>query len=307
MAGINYMNNEKEIIEKIIEKYDLDLGDNYIYVGATIIKRSDFPESMEILYCEDGFNDEEGTPYIMQSVVPKGIFDKDRIIVFYTKNLQRYIIPMDGENYVLIGNGIPENVKNINYGKAKKIIHRKALELKKEPEELSKEDKDVLYKRYVKNYKKGRMLIAGLLSSLVWFILIFLSMAIIISDIDEGSINETLTLGILVGGIALFVIGSIFIIRFFIKIPAKRLKSFVYRSDFLVMNYKRDVNIKGLNSSHIYGLTYDEDNCKLMTYGVSHYDVAFIENVEYFEIVNRYSKNKNPKNLEYCLFERKNN
>ena len=299
------MNNENEIVEKIIEKYNLNLGDDYIYVGATIIKRSEFPESTEILYCEDGFNDEEGTPYIMQSVVPKGVFDRDRLIVFYTKDLQRYIIPIDGENYTLIGNGIPENVKNINYGKAKKIIHRKALELRKEPEKLSKEDIDILYKRYVKNYKKGRMLIAGLLSSFVWFILIFLGMSFIISDIDTGNVNETLVMGVLIGGIVLFVVGAIFIIRFFIKIPAKRLKSFAYRSDFLVMNYKRDVNIKGLNDSHIYGLTYDGDNCKIMTYGVSHYDVTFIKDVEYFEIVNRYSKDKNPKNLEYCLFEKK--
>ena len=44
------------------------------------------------------------------------------------------------ENFTLIGNDIPENVKNINYGKAKKIVHRKALELKKEPKKLSKED-----------------------------------------------------------------------------------------------------------------------------------------------------------------------
>ena len=299
------MNNENEIVEQIIEKYNLNLGDDYFYVGASIIKRSEIPQSTEILYCEDGFNDEEGIPYIMQSVVPKGIFDRDRIIVFYTKDLQRYIIPIDGDNYTLIGNGIPENVQNINYGKAKKIIHRKALELKKEPERLSKEDIDVLYKRYVKSYKKGRMLIAGILSSFVWFLLIFLSIAFIISDFDVGNTNETLVIGTLICGIVLFVVGAIFIIRFFIKIPAKRLKSFAYRSDFLVMNFKRDVNIKGVNDSHIYGLTYDGDNCKLMTYGVSHYDVAFIENVEYFEIVNMYSKNKNPKNLEYCLFERR--
>lgn len=299
------MNNENEIVKQIIEKYNLNLGDDYFYVGASIIKRSEFPQSTEILYCEDGFNDEEGIPYIMQSVVPKGIFDRDRIIVFYTKDLQRYIIPIDGDNYTLIGNGIPENVQNINYGKAKKIIHRKALELKKEPERLSKEDIDVLYKRYVKNYKKGRMLIAGILSSFVWFLLIFLSIAFMISDFDVGNINETLVIGTLICGIVLFVVGAIFIIKFFIKIPAKRLKKFAYRSDFLVMNFKRDVNIKGVNDSHIYGLTYDGDNCKLMTYGVSHYDVAFIENVEYFEIVNRYSKNKNPKNLEYCLFERR--
>ena len=299
------MNNENEIVKQIIGKYNLDLGDDYFFVGATIIKKSDFPNSTEILYCEDGFNDEEGIPYIMQSVVPKGVLNRDRIIVLYTKDLRRYVIPIDGENYTLIGNGIPENVRNINYGKAKKIIHRKALELKKEPEKLSKEDKDALYKRYIKNYKKGRMLIAGLLSSFVWFLFIFLSVAFLISDSNVGNNNETLVMGILIGGTVLFIVGAIFIIRFFIKIPAKRLKSFAYRSDFLVMNYKRDVNIKGLNDCHIYGLSYDGDNCKLMTYGVSHYDVAFIENVEYFEIVNMYSKNTSPKNLEYCLFERR--
>ncbi len=299
------MNNENEIVKQIIEKYNLDLGNDYFYVGASIIQRSEFPDSTQILYCEDGFNDEEGIPYIMESVVPKCIFDRDRIIVFYTKDLQRYIIPIDGENYTLIGNGIPENVKNINYGKAKKIIHRKALELKKEPEKLFKEDKDALYKRYIKNYKKGRMLIAGLLSSFVWLILIFLSVAFLISDPNIGNTNETLVMGILIGGAVLFIVGAIFIIRFFIRIPAKRLKSFAYRREFLVMNYKRDIKIKGLTDYHIYGLAYDGDNCKLMNYGVSHYDVAFIENVEYFEIVNMYSKNTSPKNLEYCLFERR--
>lgn len=299
------MSKETEIIEKVIEKYNLDLGDDYIYVGATIIKRSDFPQSTEILYCEDGFNDENGIPYIMQSVVPKGTFDRDRMIVFYTKSLQRYIIPIDGENYTLIGNGIPENVKNIDYGKAKKIIHRKALELKKEPEELSQEEKDELYKKYIKKYKKGRMLIAGILSSLLWFIIIFLCVIFLVADTETGNVNDSLIMAILTGGAILFIIGTILIIKFFIKIPAKRLKTFAYKSDFLVMGYKKDIDIKGLNESHIYGLAYDEDKCKLMSYGVSHYDVEFIQDVEYFEIVSRYSKNKNPKNLEYCLFVRK--
>lgn len=34
------MNNENEIVKQIIEKYNLDLGDDYFYVGASIIKRS---------------------------------------------------------------------------------------------------------------------------------------------------------------------------------------------------------------------------------------------------------------------------
>lgn len=297
------MNKENEIIEKMIKKYNLDLGNDYIYVGATIIKRSDFPQSTEIFYCEDGFNDEEGIPYIMQSIVPKGIFNRDRMIVFYTKNLQRYVIPIDGENFTLIGNDIPENVKNINYGKAKKIVHRKALELKKEPKKLSKEDTDNLYEKYIKHYKKGRLLLAGILISIIWLFAIFFSMGNIF--IKTGYINDFFTMAVLIGGAILSIIGIIFIIRFFIKIPARRLKSFAYKSDFLVMNYKKDINIKGLNESYIYGLTYDEENYKLMSYGIPPCDVAFIENVEYFEIVSRYSKNRNPKNSDICLFMRK--
>jgi len=300
------MSNEDEILKTIIEEHNLDLGNDFIYVGATIIKRTDFPQSTEILYCEDGFNDEDGIPYIMQSIVPKGTFKKDRLIVFYRKDLQRYIIPIDGENYSLIGNGIPKNVKNINYGKAKTIVHRKALELEKEPKKLSEKEIENLYKRYVKFYKKGRMLIAGFLSSIIWLFLVFIATAFIITETNNGYVNETLVIGTLISSTILFFIGTVFIIRFFIKIPARRLKKFVYMSDFLVMNYQRDVNIKGINESHIYGLAYDGNNCKLMTYGISHYDVTFIDNVEYFEIVNRYSKSKSPKNLEYCLFERKN-
>ena len=189
--------------------------------------------------------------------------------------------------------------------KLKKIIHRKALELKKEPEELSQEEKDELYKKYIKKYKKGRMLIAGILGSLLWFIIIFLCVIFLVADTETGNVNDSLIMAILTGGAILFIIGTIFIIKFFIKIPAKRLKTFAYKSDFLVMGYKKDIDIKGLNESHIYGLAYDEDKCKLMSYGVSHYDVEFIQDVGYFEIVSRYSKNKNPKNLEYCLFVRK--
>lgn len=298
------MNKENEIVKKIIEKYNLDLGNDYFYVGATIIERSDFSQYTKILYCEDGFNDEEGIPYIMQSTVQKGQFNKDRIIVFYTKDLKRYIVPIDGENYTLIGNAIPENVKNINCDKAKKIIHRKALELKKEPEKISKEERDVLYNKYIKKYKKGRMSIAGISGSLIWFILVFLVVISIISDIKTA--NDSLIMSILIGGIVLFIVGAIFITRFFIRIPVRRLKSFVYKGEFLVINYAKDVNIKGLNNSHIYGLTYDGNDCKFITYGIYHYDIALIENVEYFEIVNMYSKNKYPANMEYCLFERKN-
>lgn len=117
IAHYNALNNNKELLGKIensLKKFMFYMYEEWQEMGI-------FDNIVEgIKPAIKGFNDEEGIPYIMQSVVPKGIFDRDRLIVFYTKDLQRYIIPIDGENYTLVGNGIPENVQNINYGKAKK-------------------------------------------------------------------------------------------------------------------------------------------------------------------------------------------
>jgi hypothetical protein len=300
------MDNEKEIIDGIIQKYNLDLGDDYFYVGASIVKRSEFPNCIEIFYCEDGLNDDEGNTYIMKSVIPKGVCNRDRIIVFYKKDLQRYIIPIDGENYTLIGNDIPENVKNINYGKAKIIIHRKALELKKEPEKLSKEDVDSLYKRYIKRYKKGRMLLAGILSSFLWIFIVFIGLAFLITGMSSiENISESFMCVILLVGIVIDILGAILIIRFFIKIPTRLLKGLEYKSDFLVLEIIKKGNVKGLNIIQLSGLVYDDGQYRVIVREVSHYDIDFIKDMQYYEIVNRYSKTKNPQYLEYCLFEKK--
>jgi len=231
------MDNEKEILKKIIEKYNLKLGKDYFYVGASIIKRKDLPRSTEIIYCEDGLNDEEGIPYIMQSTEKKDVFNTDRIIVFYTNDLgKRYIVPTDGENYILVGKDIPDNVKNINYDKAKNIMHRKALDLKKEPESLSKADISDLAKRYEKSFSKGRMIVGGLFGSFVWGILISLFVIFMVAHITTESINETLVAGILIGGAVLFIVGAILITGLYIKLPAIRAKRFAYKNDFLVIN-----------------------------------------------------------------------
>lgn len=162
---------------------------------------------------------------------------------------------------------------------------------------------DILHEKYIHHYKKGRMLIAGILSAFLWCLMIFLCVIFLISGFE--TVNDFLIIAILIGGVVMAIIGTICIIWFFITIPSRQLKSFVYKSDFLVMDYQKDTYMNGLYGSYIYGLSYDEGNCKLLSHRVAHYDVEFIKNVECFEIVSRYSKNKNPKNLEMCLFTRK--
>lgn len=310
------MSNE-EIVNNIIEKYELDLGEEYIYVGASIVKTSIFPNYVEVLFCEDNFIDENGIPYIMawsipinentQKLLVEGkIALKERLIIFYTKDLRkRYVIPVDGENWILIGNEIPENVKNINYEKAQKIIHRKTLEVKKEPIELSKDEINQLVNKYKKTYKKGRMVFAGILSTFLWGMIVSLLDIFIGAYVGQNFKPEAI-IPVLLGGLIIFIIGSILIIKFFLNIPVKRIKKFKYRSEFLVYNWKRDFNVKGVADSHIIGGSFDGNICKELVYGIWHNDISFIEGVENLEIVYRYSKSKYPNNLEYCLFVRKN-
>jgi len=293
---------EKEIINKVIEDYNLDLGEDYTYVCASIIKRSSFPSYTEILFCEDDFVDPNGIPYIMQANVEKDSFSRDRMLVFYTKDKRRFLIPMDDNNWKLIGNEIPSNVANIDYGKATKIFHRKTLEINPEPIKLQDGELDELVKKYIKLYRKGRMLFAGILSSFVWFILVALPVIFLVADLDD---NMNLGMAILISGFVIFVVGSIFIIRFFLKFPAKRLRSLAYKSEFLVVDFYKDVNIKGLDESHITGYTYEDGMCKMLTYGVSHYDYPLVSDVKYFDVIYRYSAKPNPRNLDFCFFMKK--
>lgn len=297
---------KKSEIEQILKDYNLDLGDDYTYHCASIIKRSSFPDYTEILFCEDDFLDPNGIPYIMQANVGKDEFTKDRMIVFYTSDTRRFLVPMDDTNWKIIGTEIPSNVANIDYGKATKIYHRKTLEIKKEPIEITEDEKKQLVKKYIKLYKKGRMILGGILSTFLWFILTALPAVFLIADDNINSKGDNVIIIILAIWASLFIIGSVFIIRFFIKLPVKRLKGLSYKSEFLVVGWSKDINVKGLDESHISGYTYDDNMCKLLTYGISHYDISLIEGVEYFEVVYRYSKEKNPRNLDFCLFVRNN-
>lgn len=67
-------------------------------------------------------------------------------------------------------------------------------------------------------------MVAGLLSSFIWFILIFLGLSFIIAGSNTENVNYSLITEVSISGLVLFIIGSIFITRFFIKLPARKLK-----------------------------------------------------------------------------------
>lgn len=292
------MDTKTEIIQSIIRKYNLNLGEGFSYVGATIIQRTEFPQATEVLYCEDGFCDESSTPYIMKALVPKGVFAKDRMIVFYTKDLERCLIPVDGENFTLVGMGVPENVQNINYNKAQNIIHRKSLTMKKEPVMLTKAEMKDVCKSYLKRTPKGRMIFAGCLSSFLWLMIVFIAFAITLSSV--GYVDDLTTIAILFGFLALLVVGTIFIIRFFLHLPARLIKNLVYRSDFLVLNSEILLNV-----ASVYGASYENGKFKTTPYSTSAVDYIFIKDANSYEIVHRYSKVKSPTENNRCFFDRK--
>ncbi len=286
-----------EIVKQTIDKYILDLGYKFVYVGGTIIQRNEFQTYTKILFCEDGFVDENNVPYIMESVVPKGITKRDRILVFYRDDGTRYLIPIDGDNWKLVGNNSPEYVKNIDYGKAKKIVHRNALKVEKEPIKLSKEEKSNLLNEYSKILKRGNCIVAGIFMSLVWFIIIGL---ITIFSITAIETNDVLGVLVLVIGVLFWILISIFTIRFFYKLPLKTLKN---------ANYKKAILFEGIAKVKprfvVYGYYYDGSNWTLGYYTIPLGNEQIFENLRYGEIIYRYSKNEYPTNEEMCFFSKK--
>ena len=284
-----------EILKNIITKYNLDPYENYKCVGATIVVRINSQEYTKILFCEDGFTNENGIPYVMEANIPNG-YNRDRIIVLYTHDMNRILIPVEGDNWTLIGNEIPENVRNIDFDKAEQIFHRKALEIRREPEKLSGSDIENLKKIYRTKYKRGRLTVAGLLTNIIWFILI--GLVVCFTVYYNQSMHPAMFLIVFLGGIMGWIAACIFTVRFFQKIPLKIIKKFAYRSEFLVeyADTKKKV---------IAGLVYEDGLCRRKAYGIAYYDTPLLEEMKYFDVVYRYSKKPYPDAMDYCMFIKK--
>ena len=73
----------------------------------------------------------------------------------------------------------------------------------------------------------------------------------------------------------------------------------------MVLDFAKATSLENVGEYFISGYTYDGEICKLLTYGVSHYDSNFIKDMKYFEVINLYSKSPDFSNFEYRLFLKK--
>lgn len=299
------MNKDKKIIADIINTYNLNPDVNYYYTGASIIKKTIYQDYIYILFCEDDLVDENNIPYIMEGTIFSKDYNNDRIIVLYDNNLNRYIIPINGDNWNLIDFDIPKNVKEINISKAKKIFHRKSLNLSNEIKELSKEDINNLKKNYKNKYKKGRLLVAAFFASLLWSIILFLIFIFSFLKIYNIYSSDSVAIILLITGFLIWLVGVVLINIFFINLPIYRLKKLKYKSEFLIVDISSLLSKKGICDSIIKGYVHIDNNYEKMINNSYYYDSPFLENIDYCEIVTRYSKKKSPKENDYCLFCKK--
>lgn len=287
------MKGKDEILIETIKKYGMNLDGKFHFVGASIIQRSNFSSYSRILFCEDDFFDENNNPYVMESIVPSNIFERDRLIVFYNDKEDRFLVPLDGDNWSLIGNEIPDYVKNIDYGKAKRIVNRKSLYVDKTIKKLSDEECIKLSNKYDKSLKKGSFVVCGILFSFVWFLLISLMTVFIVAELGEYPV---IGISILIFFILLFLVFSFFTIRFFCRLTG-----------FVRANYKSVMLFTGMYKVGLYyqinGYYYDGSIWSPCCYSMLSGNEKFLKNVRYGEPIYRYSKSDNPKKDRLCYFE----
>ena len=157
------------------------------------------------------------------------------------------------------------------------------MEIRREPEKVSDRDIENLDRIYCKKYKKGLLLIAGLLMDIAWFLLIVLVMSFTVYR-DISTMNPGMATIALFGAIIVWIVLCILTIRFFIKLPIILHKKIAYRSEFLVeetymkennplakieeqeeqnfnmMRIRRSRNVLDVRASLKVGLQMEQDN-----------------------------------------------
>lgn len=171
------------------------------------------------------------------------------------------------------------------------------MEIRREPEKVSDRDIENLDRIYSKKYKKGLLLIAGLLMDVAWFLLIVLIMSFTVYR-DISTMNPGMATIALFGAIIVWIVLCILTIMFFIKLPIILHKKIAYRSEFLVEETYMKERV-------IVGLAYEHGACKRMAYQIALSDKPFLEEMKPFDVVYRYSNKQYPKETDYCVFIKK--
>ena len=105
---------------------------------------------------------------------------------------------------------------------------------------------------------------------------------------------------ILFGIIIVWALSIVFTIKFFISLPASKFKKFVYKTEFMALGIRKELEL-----IYIDGYIYNNGEYNRSYYRILPSDIPFVENIKSFEIIYRYSKTLNPNELEYYLFSKK--
>lgn len=296
----------RDALRRILrERYDFPAGESDLVTGATVIQRSVFPNCTQILFCEDGFLDGDGQPWIMQARLAHGAPEGERILALYRPDGRRYLFPAEDEALALIGPQPPEAVRKLDYYRAKRIVHRRTLGLRGQPQRVPREELRERKRSYAGTYKKGRLLCAGLLLTVSLFLIFLLAFSVLFSD-KLSAYKESTAVAILAGFAAGWLLCSAAVVILVVKAPLLRLRKYGWKSECLV----DAVCVRAPNGSMKRGADVDLIVCsggawKLCSAFVPYYDEALLRDVRPYDTVIRYAGSPDPRDDEPCLLIKK--
>lgn len=299
-------NRLPEALRQILrERYGFPAEEGDLVTGATVVKRSVFPNHTVILFCEDGFLDEAGQPYLLQARISHGELEGDRILALYRPDGKRYLFPAEEDALALIGDCAPEAVRNLDYASAKQIVHRKTLRLLPEPRQVSKEELQALKRSYAKIYKKSRLLAAGLLLTVCVFLIFLLLFSVLVSD-KLSSMKESTGIFVLASFACGWLLCSVLVVVLMVKAPLLRLRRFTWKTECLVEGLYRSSGAGSRNSgAEAELIVFSGGTWRRCSTPVIYYDEPLLEEIRVYDTVLRYSRNPIPKDGEACLLIKK--
>lgn len=164
--------------------------------GATIINFNNTGSSIDIWYAEDDLVDEKtGIPYIIcipyYTYFGRKLDVGSRIMVLYGSDGSNYVLPINNVLWQYIGMNIPENVKNIDYEKAKRIHSTQILKMNEDDTYTTKEEFDISEQKYG-HFTKIRTVIVSMGIIIALFGVILLIWAFTINE--KMTVNQVLGL-----------------------------------------------------------------------------------------------------------------
>ncbi|SEP91366.1 hypothetical protein SAMN02910289_00876 [Lachnospiraceae bacterium RM5] len=236
---------KKELRELGIKSaYENIREDNTYINGITFFDASDTPECAIITYVEDDLVDEKGVPYIFDYPYLK-IFGKlqkgQRLIALYIEN-NYYVIPVNGETYILVGAVNGDKDFNVDRSKSIKMPSPLVLDFHKQESRLiTKNDVKEIKKTVKANGKLSGMKILGsvVLSFLVLMIvsLIYIFWVASYDDIDLATF-----VFITVVCVILLIVGIVFSILFFKNIYIKNALRMKYIKEVMVVSVSKNLS-----------------------------------------------------------------